>query len=49
MVNAETDPKAKIFNRINPVNTLAKFSAPGVWQNPEVFWETFNDIIKYTK
>ena len=49
MVNAETDPKAKIFNRINPVNTLTKFSAPGVWQNPEVFWETFNDIIKYTK
>ena len=44
MVNAETDPKAKTFNRINPVNTFA----PGVWQNPEVFWETFNDIIKYT-
>ena len=47
MVNAETDSGphqtsrdtnlvTKIFNGINPVNTLAKFSASGVWQSPEV-------------
>ena len=40
---------AKIFNGINPVNTFAKCSAAGVWRSPEVLWEAFHDIIKYTK
>ena len=46
MVNAETDSEPikhqTVFNGINPVNNCAKFSASGVWQSPEVLWETFN-------
>ena len=36
-----------VFNVINPVHNFAKFSASGVWQSPEVLWETL--IINYTK
>lgn len=32
----DMDLSAKKFNGINPVNTLKKLSALGVWQRPEI-------------
>ena len=59
MVNAETDSGPhetssygsfwqKKNNGFDLLNTFAKISSPGVWQNPKFLWERFNDIIQYT-
>ena len=34
-----------VFNGINPANNFAKFSAPGVWESPEVLGEMFNVMV----